>query len=418
MSRPSDSAPNRAENVPTEDLPAELRLPYEVVFLGESTPHPPRVTVVVSLYNYERYILECLESVRVQSVADLDLIVVNDCSRDGSVETTRRWLGAHRHRFRKCQLIRHGVNRGLAASRNIAFRKAETDYVFVLDADNMIYPRCLEVLSSALDQCDASFAYGYLEKFGAERGILSCRPWDSRILEVGNYIDAMCMIRKSAWEQAGGYSTDMVVPGWEDFEFWLKLSESGGWGVLVPEFLARYRVHFSSMLRTNTNLQITLLWDYLERMHPQVRRPPHVSESWYRDQDEVLAECERIRCVRGPSGLCSLEVRGWALARSGMAQVDLLIGDRPVGQARYGDLRSDLAGRAEGYPNGDRCGFSSHVALILPGEDGAEDHFLTLRATASSGKVFEHQHAFKVLDRSADDLPDSEWNLKEHRLLV
>jgi GT2 family glycosyltransferase len=402
--------------VSPDDPAGASETPQAVVFQRESAAQPPRVTVAITLYNYDRFILDCLESVRLQTISSLDLIVIDDCSRDNSVETTRTWMSRHFHRFRKCQLIRHETNCGLAASRNLAFRRADTEYVFVLDADNSIYPRCAEVLSRALDHCDASFAYGYLEKFGAERGIVSWRPWNARDLPDGNYIDAMTLIRKSAWIQVGGYSTDMQVPGWEDYEFWLKIAEKDGWGVLIPEFLARYRVHLSSMLRTNTNLRMTLIWDYLERRHPSVKRPAHVSECWYRDQDDMMVQCERLRTVLESSGRCSLDVRGWALAQSGVAGVELLVDNRPVGQARYGDLRADLLERAEGYPNGIRCGFSSR--LMLPSKVGAGDHSLTMRAMGMSGRIFELQAAFTVDDRSVDDDSNPELVCAEDRLLV
>jgi Glycosyl transferase family 2 len=402
--------------VVSSDDPAALgETAHEVVFLRESTAQRPRVTIAISLYNYESFIVECLESVLVQTISDLDLIIVDDCSRDRSVEATQSWLGRHFRRFRKCQLFRHEVNQGLAASRNLAFRHAETELVFVLDADNAIYPRCAEVLSGALDLCDASFAYSYLEKFGAERGIVSHRPWNAHDLNAGNYIDAMSLIRKSAWAQVGGYSTDMGIPGWEDYEFWLKIAEIGGWGVLVPEFLARYRVHLSSMLRTHTNLRVSSIWDYLEQKHPWVKRP-HDTDSWYCEQDEMAVQCERLRCMLEPSGRYELDIRGWAVAKSGIASINLLVDDQPCGSARYGDFRADLSERATGYPNGIRCGFSS--LLLLADEIIAGEHTLTIRALGTSGKAFELREIFTVEVQSTEEPATFESGCAEYPLLV
>lgn len=224
----------------------------------------PLVTVIVSLFNYKDYIIPCLESVKSQTLSNLDLIVVDDCSTDGSLEVAHDWLAENGSRFSHYLLIHHRFNKGLASSRNTGFAHARTEYVFVLDADNLLYPRCLERLVSALGNCDASFSYCYLEKFGDESCLQNTRPWNPAALVLGNTIDAMVLLRKSVWEQIGGYSSnDVMRLGWEDFELWFKIARSKRWGILVPEILARYRVHRSSMLNTTTNPNANKVWAYL-----------------------------------------------------------------------------------------------------------------------------------------------------------
>jgi Glycosyl transferase family 2 len=375
----------------TDDLRDASGADHEVVFECASSATPPATTVAISLDNDERYILECLESVRQQTAESLDLIVVDDRSRDRSVETARAWMSARGRRFRRCRLVRHVVNRGLASSRNLAFRLAETDDVLVLDADNALYPRCIETLSSALVHCDAWFAYGYLEKFGDERGMLSWRAWNPDDLRSGNLIEAAAMIRKSAWERVGGYSPDIEVPGCEDYEFWLKIAANGGWGVLVPEFLSRYRARGPATARTLTSSETARIWDDLERKHPDVRRPPDRSESG-RDRDQVLACCERIRCLEASAGCRVLEVRGWAVARSGVARVELIANGELIGPARHGDLRADLSDRLAGYPDGVRCGFAGRVEW--PATSDLGEQVLTVRVWATSGRLVELREEF------------------------
>ena len=230
---------------------------------------PTVVTVAISLFNYRDYIIPCLESVKAQTLKDLDLIVVDDCSTDDSLSVVATWLGKNEAAFRDVLLIRHRSNRGLPYARNTAFAHARTDFVFVLDSDNLLYPRCLESLLGGLRHCDASFAYCLLEKFGEETGIGNTRPWNSIALQHGNFIDAMVLHRKEVWEEAGGYATDMPVMGWEDFDLWFRIAEMGGWGVQIPEILARYRVKRSSMLHAVTNPSADKLWTYLRAKHPE-----------------------------------------------------------------------------------------------------------------------------------------------------
>jgi glycosyltransferase involved in cell wall biosynthesis len=229
----------------------------------------PAATVAVTLYNYRDYIERCLDSVNAQTIEAVDLVIVDDCSRDDGAEVASKWFKAHRGRFRRCSLLRHVRNCGLAAARNSSFAHARTEYVFVLDADNLLYPRCLEQLAAGLDNSDADFAYSLLEKFGAATGLHNVRAWDPRSLRHGNFIDAMVMLRRNTWERAGGYSTDMPVMGWEDFDLWFKIARLKGWGIQIPEILGRYFVHRDSMLWAVTNHKSDLLWQYLREKHPE-----------------------------------------------------------------------------------------------------------------------------------------------------
>jgi glycosyltransferase involved in cell wall biosynthesis len=227
------------------------------------------VTVAVSLYNYRDYVLTCLESAKAQTINDLDLIVVDDCSSDGGKDVVARWLKENNERFGRCTLVRHVENRGLAAARNTAFTRAGTQYVFVCDADNILYPRCLQQLASALDTTGASFAYCQLEKFGAMSGLENIHSWNAASLRTGNRIDGMVLLRRSVWDAVGGYSYDMPVMGWEDFDLWFKIARMKGWGVQVPEILARYRVHMDSMIHSVTNPAADRLWDYLRSKYSE-----------------------------------------------------------------------------------------------------------------------------------------------------
>lgn len=218
----------------------------------------PEVSVVVPLHNYRQFIAEALASVHAQTLPEVDLIVLDDASTDDGATVAHDWLQAHARRFRRAALLRHPQNRGLAATRNLGFARAETPFVLPLDADNALYPTCLEKLLRALRPSPAAFAYCLVEQFGPglkpdEPPLLHLLPWAPRRLAAGNYIDAMTLLRRAAWEQVGGYSQTMPAPGWEDYDLWLKFAGAGLRGLQVLQILARYRVHDTSMLRAITN---------------------------------------------------------------------------------------------------------------------------------------------------------------------
>ena len=241
--------------------------------LFESIRHAAsRVTVVVTLYDYKNVVLEALDSVVGQDLADLDLVVVDDHSTDGGERRVLDWLQSNNERFGRALLLRHTENQGLAAARNQGFAAAATPYVFVLDADNHLYPRCLTVCLETALASNADMVYTILEVFGEHEGVMGTDVWDPVALQAGNYIDAMALVARAAWQQVGGYRR-METAGWEDYDFWLKFAEAGFDVVRVPEILCRYRQHGRSMLRSVTNQLATIdaLHADMRLHHPAVR---------------------------------------------------------------------------------------------------------------------------------------------------
>jgi glycosyltransferase involved in cell wall biosynthesis len=170
-------------------------------------------------------------------------------------------------------LLRHPVNRGLAAARNAALSMARGEFCFVLDADNEVYPHCLSRLLEALDTAPlAAFAYGSLESFsGTETvGLMNTLPWEPRRLRVGNYIDAMAMMRTAVIrDELNGYPQDRRLHGWEDFALWCAVATAGHRAVRVPEILARYRIAKHSMLSL-TNISATDAFSVIIEANPEL----------------------------------------------------------------------------------------------------------------------------------------------------
>lgn len=231
------------------------------------------VSVISTLYNYGHTIAETLDTVANQTLTGLDLVVVDDCSSDGGVDITLDWAEKNASKLFSFKLIQHGQNQGLATARNTAIDNSSGIYVFILDADNHMLPRCAEIHKQALEENpEFAFAYGMISEFGDANGLMGTLRWSKELLAYGNYIDAMTMLRKSAWYKAGGYKKLRGI-GWEDFELWLNFAEMGEKGLWIPQVLSRYRVHDQSMLRTQTKRkdQRSLLKDELKSLYPWVQ---------------------------------------------------------------------------------------------------------------------------------------------------
>ena len=245
---------------------------------SESDP-PARAAVVVSLYNYAGRIEEALNSVATQTEAELELVVVDDASSDGGEEVVNEWMQAHQQRFRRCLLLRHRRNSGLAAARNTAFNAAHSAWCFVLDADNLLFPAAVSTCMNLAEQVDASVAMVHpllaveveAGRPDEERSLVGFGSWQEAKLRNGNYIDAMALIRHAAWQRVGGYTH--IEGGWEDFDFWCKLVEARFHGVQCPHILAAYRSHASSMTVHSTRRLQRPLSCTLQDRHPWLALP-------------------------------------------------------------------------------------------------------------------------------------------------
>ena len=232
---------------------------------GEGTP----VSVAVSLFNYANFIDEALDSVAAQTHRRLELIVVDDASTDASADAAHAWLEDNAGRFERVLLLRHRENQGLSQARNTAFEQARAEAVFVLDADNVLYPRAIARLLEAMEDSGAAVAYSQLEWFGAVSRLGYADVWDGELFKPANYVDAMALVSRDAWSTIGGYRHLDI--GWEDFEFWCRCVEQGLEGVFVPEVLCRYRIHAASMLRTETDPRTLRIATRLMSLHPWLR---------------------------------------------------------------------------------------------------------------------------------------------------
>ncbi|AQU88049.1 glycosyl transferase [Komagataeibacter nataicola] len=203
------------------------------------------VSLCVTNFNYGRYIIEALDSLAAQTHPALELVVVDDCSdKDDSVALITAWMEENHARFWRCTLVVHTRNLGPSAARNTAFRHAGGVFVFVMDADNMIYPRAIARLHEAAVDGGFDATYCQLEYFGKEQRIGSADIWDPAQIVRENYVDVMALLRREAWVAVDGYSH--IDEGWEDYDFWLKFIDRDFQAAYVPEILCRYRVHGNS----------------------------------------------------------------------------------------------------------------------------------------------------------------------------
>ncbi|MCC5790734.1 MAG: glycosyltransferase family 2 protein, partial [Opitutales bacterium] len=263
--------PQSKEQLPNLCHPKPATSPVRTLF--SSIRHlNSRVTVVLPLYNYRQFIIEALESLKAQTLADLDLIIVDDCSTDDPVPVVRSWLEENESRFGSTRFLQNTRNQKLGITRNNGFDQAETEFIFPLDPDNTLLPECLERCLQGIEVAGAAMAYTDIDYFGDVQTEIANFDWNPHLLAAGNFVDAMALIRKEVWISLGGYTTSHDLFSWEDFDFWCKLAEAGLPARRIPTCLCRYRVHQKSMLRTLHKDEefLRILYEKIEEHHPWV----------------------------------------------------------------------------------------------------------------------------------------------------
>lgn len=136
------------------------------------TPVTPKVTIVIPVYNVERYLALCLQSVCAQNYPNLDVILVNDGSSDNSLAVARKFqekLNLH---------IVDQENAGLSAARNAGVRAIEnTDYLMFLDSDDALAPDALKRLVSKIVSTGSDFVVGDTTRM---KGVTRLKRRDTR----------------------------------------------------------------------------------------------------------------------------------------------------------------------------------------------------------------------------------------------
>lgn len=121
------------------------------------------VTIGIPVYQSVDYIRRSIESVLAQTYSSIELLIVDDAGRDGSVEMIESIKKIH-PRGVDIHIIKHNVNLGVAASRNDIIDNAQGDYLFFMDSDDVIVPNTIELLLQNIRQYDAEIAFGSYEK--------------------------------------------------------------------------------------------------------------------------------------------------------------------------------------------------------------------------------------------------------------
>lgn len=203
-------------------------------------PNKVKVSVVITCYNYGRYLRDSVSSVVNQTFEDIEIIIVNDGSTDDTVDIANELIQAFGDA--NIELISQ-VNSGQPAiSRNVGIDVSQGRYILCLDADDKIAPTMLEECLDILENNnEISIAYTDRADFDGDNQIVCAGEYNLGRLKYENHISYCALYRREVWENVGGYRVN--VKGVEDWDFWIACGSRGYYGMRLPMPLFFYRRH-------------------------------------------------------------------------------------------------------------------------------------------------------------------------------
>lgn len=217
------------------------------------------LTIAICMYNAERYIVETLECLMSQTMQDFHLMIINDCSTDGSVALVEKFF---KENPRQYELVNFSENQGLCAGRRYVEENTITKYLMFLDADDRFYPTLIEKVYSKIISDEDLMVVGYymeyinLKSKKIKGGVFLGDKTKDGFYERAQKGKLMFLASTSMYDRelalrVGGHNMEGFPDGkpryrdyCEDLDLWTRMSDlyvEGKAIVVIPEILYQYR---------------------------------------------------------------------------------------------------------------------------------------------------------------------------------
>ncbi|EFM11433.1 glycosyl transferase family 2 [Paenibacillus curdlanolyticus YK9] len=217
----------------------------------------PRVTVLMPVYNGEKYLNQAIESILTQTYTDFELLIIDDASVDSSVELVRSYND------KRIKLVRNTVNMNLIATLNKGLKLANGEYIVRMDQDDISFPNRLKVQVEFMDlNKEVAISGSWIKTFGTKKSRVIKPPTSYKDIK-SNLIFGNCLahpsviMRKSSLDKFGlSYNQKFIHA--EDYELWQRAS------LLVevrniPKVLLKYRINEQGISRVYNEIQLNTI---------------------------------------------------------------------------------------------------------------------------------------------------------------
>lgn len=210
----------------------------------------PKVSIILPTYNGAKYLSDSIESIINQTFADWELIIVNDCSTDNTLEIIQKFADNDK----RIKIINNPVNKKLPASLNVGFSYAKGQYFTWTSDDNLYKPEALKKMVQYLDlhpQADLiSMNSDYIDENGNYQhnfaDLFAYERVAANLLQHNN-VGAAFMYRKEIADKVGLYDDFTFCA--EDYDYWCRIALAGNIEY-TDDNIYQYRINFQSLSAT------------------------------------------------------------------------------------------------------------------------------------------------------------------------
>lgn len=212
---------------------------------------PPKISVVIPVYNIENFIEETLDSIRNQSFSDFEVIIVNNGSTDNTLNISKRYKKEDK-RF----IIKNLKEANAVKSANFGLTFARGKYIVKMDGDDICLPDKFKIQFNYLEQHPDIFLVGNSaiiinekgERIGVFRKYNNYRRIIKKLMKSNPFIHSSIMYRN---KKGLFYREKFVIS--EEYDMYLRLLGEGKRLTNLPNFLTKYRIRGNSLVSTKTN---------------------------------------------------------------------------------------------------------------------------------------------------------------------
>lgn len=204
------------------------------------------ISVVLPVYNGEKYLRESIESVIAQTYQNWELLILDDCSTDNSADIAIEFA----KRDSRILYYKNEMNLRLPRNLNKGFSLAKGNFLTWTSDDNRFKPEALKKMHQALVSNKAQFVFAscrIIDAQGKEIEYIIVNDLSKKCLVGRNPVGACFMYTRKAYEQIGEYNPDLLFV--EDFDYWQRLYARFG-AVTINEILYEYRWHDTALTNT------------------------------------------------------------------------------------------------------------------------------------------------------------------------
>ncbi|AHM61784.1 glycosyltransferase [Flammeovirgaceae bacterium 311] len=242
----------------------------------------PLVSIVVVTYNSAEFVIETLESCKVQTYQNIELIITDDGSADDTVSICKKWVSENKSRFSNAEVVTVVKNTGISANCNRGVSSANGEWIKTIAGDDALMPDCIkdnlayinenpdaQVIHSKRHDYQGDFQeQNFIEEYTVEHHpfgsshITASKQFEILLRQV--YVSAPTIfIKKSLLIEMKGF--DESIPMIEDWPLWLRITSAGYKIHYLNKATIKYRLHAASV--SSTQHQTRLISKLEERKH-------------------------------------------------------------------------------------------------------------------------------------------------------